>query len=266
MSVMAGVPSDYLAIMKILLRNKVVIRHLLIGLDYYSFQGATPAQFYRGIMYPDKQPDRFKQHLKYLFLPFDTTLFNELRFDGSDVEYDIFGTGEYHFVKREKNIAEHPEQHPARFNFPTLTVCDDRLARTMNEIKQLLAICKANGIEATFFINPEYAPSYYCDNIHFLNKIRRLFAETTDFWDFNGSLKVTGDMYNYVDMIHYRKSVGRMMMARIFNVPGIAPADFGRIVTGENITAFIAESTREFNLNKKKIKLNCLPCSKAIWK
>lgn len=266
MSVMAGVPSDYLAIMKILLRNKVVIKHLLIGLDYYSFQGATPAQFYRGIMYPDKQTDRFKEYCKYLFLPFDTTMFNELRFDGSDVEYDIFGTGEYHFVKREKSIAEHPEQHAARFNFPTMTVCDDRLARTMDEIKQLLAICKANGIETTFFINPEYAPSYYCDNIDFLNKIRRLFAEITDFWDFNGSLAVTGNMYNYVDLIHYRKLVGRMMMARIFNVPGMAPADFGRIVTGENITAFIAESTREFYINKKKIKLNCLPCRQAIWK
>ncbi|HOT45498.1 MAG TPA: hypothetical protein PLM53_11625 [Spirochaetota bacterium] len=266
MTLMAGVPSDHLSILKILVRNKVAIKHVLIGLDYYSFQGATPAQFYRGIMYPDDPWERMKNYFDYLFLPFDSTVFNELNFDGKDVAYDIFGTGEYTFLKKEKSIAEHPEQHPARFQFPILVVCDDRIDKTLSEIKQIISLCRANGITTTFFINPEYAPSYLCADIDFINKVCFRFSEITDFWDFNGSSSVTGDMYNYVDLIHFRRPVGRMMMARIFNVPDVAPADFGKLVTRSNVAAFTAEAKRAHEINKKKVKLNCAPCRQALWK
>ncbi len=265
MTLMAGVPSDYLHILKILLRNKVAVKHIVIGLDFYSFEGATPNQFHRGTMYPDDPWDRYRQYFKYLFLPLDTTMYNELNFDGKDLVYDIFGTGEYTFLKKEKNIDEHPEQHPARFQFPILTVCDDRMDRTLNEITQIINICRANGITTTFFINPEYAPQYLCDNIEFLNKIRVRFVEVADFWDFSRPSSVTETIFSYVDLIHYRKAVGRMIAARIFNVPGVAPADFGHLVTKANVAAYTAETVPEHQIKKKKINPNCLPCKKALW-
>lgn len=265
MTLMAGVPSDYLQIMKILLRNKVAVKHVVIGLDFYSFEGATPDQFYRGVMYPEPLRQRLEQYFTYLFLPFDNTMFQELRFDGKDIIYDIFGTGEYTFVKKERNIDEHPEQHPARFQFPILTVCDDRIDKTLGEITKILDICRANGITTTFFINPEYAPQYLCDNIHFLNKIRTRFAEVTDFWDFSRPSSITESIYSYVDLIHYRKAVGRMMAARIFNVPGVGPADFGHLVTKANVAAYTAETVPEHKIKKEKIKPNCLQCRKALW-
>ena len=266
MTVMAGVPSDFLQMLKILVRNKVAVKHLLIGLDIYSFEGASPDQFYRAIMYPEPLRERLQQYFKYLFLPFDSTMFQELRFDGKDIVYDIFGTGEYTFVKKERNIVEHPEQHPARFMLPILTVCDDRINKTLGEITQMMDICRVNGITAEFFINPEPAPMYLCDNIAFLNKVRFRLAEVSDFWDFSRPSSITENIYSYVDMIHYRKSVGQMMAARICNAPGVAPAGFGYLVTKTNVAAYAAETVREYQARKNAIKPNCQPCRHAIWK
>lgn len=265
MTLMAGVPTDYVQILTMLMKHKVGIRKVVIGLDYYSFEGATPKQFHRGIMYLDDPWARMKQYLTYLFLPIDSNNFFELRFDNKDIVYDIFGTGEYTFVRKERNMDRDPAKHRERFSAPIFTVCSDRLERTLNEIRQIIEVCRAHNIETVFFINPEYAMNYLCDDIAFLNRVRERFAGVTDFWDFTRPTAVTENMFNFVDFTHYRKSVGKMMAAKMLNAPGDAPADFGRLVTKAQAGAYVKETVPEYQARKKALNPNCAKCLKAIW-
>lgn len=265
MTLMAGVPADYLHILKQLIRNKVTVRHIMVGLDYYSFEGKAPLGFLRAVMYPDDPEERLQRYLHYLFLNFDTSMMAELKFDGKDIVYDIFGTGEYTFVKKERNLEENPDMHRERFKIPVPIVCSDHMKETISDIRRIVETCRDNGITVTFFINPEQETTYLCDNIAFLNKIRRTLAEYTDYWDFSRPTAVTGNIFNYVDYTHYRKAVGKMMAARIFNAPGVAPAGFGNLVTRTNVDAYLNAATPEYDALKKEKKPACMPCIKTLW-
>ena len=61
-------------------------------------------------------------------------------------------------------------------------------------------------------------------------------AEVTDFWDFTGYTGVSGDPRYFYDTMHYRNTLGEMMLGYIFDDPDVyVPADFGHYTTSGNV-------------------------------
>ncbi|MHA7963287.1 polysaccharide deacetylase family protein [Paenibacillus sp. CAU 1782] len=61
-------------------------------------------------------------------------------------------------------------------------------------------------------------------------------ADVTDFWDFTGYTGISGDPRYFYDTMHYRNTLGEMMLGYIFQDPEVyVPADFGHYTTAENV-------------------------------
>lgn len=262
MSFISGVVAENLEILKIFIKHKVPIKNVMIALDYFSFQMLPLQNQIRTIMYPDTFRDTFKFYYTFLTLEPDSGMLYEVRFDGKSAYYDLQGTGEYDFIKKEENLRLHPEEHDAKFNFPIFVVCNNRIPETLAEIREIIAICKKNNIGLTFFINPGHVSSYLCDNLVFQNQVRSELAGLTDFWDFSRPSSITMDNFSYVDIIHYRKKIGSLLAERLTGLDTKAPKDFGYRVTGDNVAEYLKQATTEYDTLKKKLKPACMPCKK----
>ncbi|MDQ6418030.1 polysaccharide deacetylase family protein [Paenibacillus sp. LHD-117] len=68
-------------------------------------------------------------------------------------------------------------------------------------------------------------------------------ADVTDFWDFSGYSGVSGDPRYFYDTMHYRNSLGKMMLGYVFEDPDVyVPANFGHHTTKANVKERVAEA------------------------
>lgn len=262
MAVVSGVASENLRTLKLFLGSGVRVKNVLLGLDYFSFQMLPLENLVRNTMYPETFKEKVKFYYTYLTLAPDTGMLHEIKFDGTDAAYDLLGTGEYDFVKKEKNLVLHPEEHDPKFRLPVFTICRNRLDETIGEIREIVDLCEKNDIRLTVFLNPSHAWSYLCDDIAFMNTARARLAELTDFWDFSRPGAITEDNFSFIDIIHYRKKIGAMVVERMFGGKGAAPADFGALVTRAGAAAYLAKAERDYHADKKRVKPDCMPCVK----
>jgi hypothetical protein len=262
MTFVSGVIAENLEILKVFLRHGVPVKNVMIGLDYFSFQMLPLQNAIRTILYPDTFRDRLKFYYTFLTLEADSGMLYEVRFDGKNAVYDLLGTGEYNFLRKEKNLRLHPEEHDPKFRAPVLVVCNNRIPETLAEIREIIGICKKNNIGLKFFINPGHVQSYLCDDITFQNMVRKELAQLTDYWDFSRPGRITMDNFNYYDIIHYRKKIGGMMIERMYNPKKKELSDFGTLVTKKNVSAYLADTVGEHAALKKKMNPPCMPCKK----
>jgi hypothetical protein len=89
------------------------------------------------------------------------------------------------------------------------------------------------------------------DTADYLDFIRQL-ADIWPFWDFSGYNSVTADDRNYYEWSHYRVTVAKYILARVFNDPSVAvPDDFGVFVTKDNIEAHLSELNENIEVYRK---------------
>ena len=262
MTIVSGVIAENLKSLKLFLKKNVAIKNVAIGLDYFSFQMLPLENLVRNVMYPETLEEKIKFYYTYLFLEPDSGMLREIKFNGKDAAYDITGTGGYDFIRREENLTLHPEEHEAKFKSPVFVICRSRMDETLGEISEIKKICDENGIRLLVFMNPGHAFSYLCDDIAFMNTARSRLAEITDFWDFSSASSITENNANYIDIIHFRKMIGAMMVERMYNLKGGAPADFGQLVTRANAAAYLKEVENKYFAEKKRLNPPCMPCYK----
>jgi hypothetical protein len=262
MTIVSGVVAENLKILKLLLKNNVTVKNISIGLDYFSFQMLPLDVLVRNIMYPETLEEKIKFYYTYLFLEPDSGMLHEIKFNGKDAFYDITGSGGYDFLKREENLMLHPQEHEAKFKSPVFAICKSRLEETLGEISEIKSICRENGINLLIFMNPGHAFSYLCDDIKFMNTVRSRLAEVTDYWDFSSASAITENNFNYIDIIHFRKKIGAMMVERMFNLKSGAPPDFGELITTTNVNAYLKKIENEYYAEKKRLNPPCMPCYK----
>ncbi|OHD64074.1 MAG: hypothetical protein A2176_08675 [Spirochaetes bacterium RBG_13_51_14] len=262
MTFVSGVVSEYLKTLKIFLKNNVTVKHVVIGLDYFSFRMLPLSNMVRNEGYPETLQDKIKFYITFLFLEPDPGMLKEIRFDGKDAAYDLTGTGEYDFLKKEEFLRLHPELHDAKFNIPIATVCNARIDVTLAELREIIGICRRNGITLAIFINPEHLNMYLCEDVAFLSEVRRRLADLSDFWDFSGPNSVTVKNINYIDIIHYRKHVGAWVIGRMYRNANGVPDDFGTLVSKRNAAGYCTTAEREYRIYRKRNNPTCLPCQK----
>ena len=114
-----------------------------------------------------------------------------------------------------------------------------------NNFKQLVELCKKNGIDLIVFISPAHATHW--ESIDATNKWlvfeqwKRELVKITPVWDFSGYNSITTEaisnqMSHYIDNSHYSPEVGSLILNRIFSSElKTVPIDFGIFITSENI-------------------------------
>ncbi len=140
----------------------------------------------------------------------------------------------------------------------------------LNLLRQMITTCKANNIQLYLFISPTHAqevdlmkstglfPKFESWKRDLVN----IVAEHTDsqkpqsqvqLWDFSGYNTITTEtvpvpnkkveMKWYLDLSHYRKEVGNLMIDLMLNYPSRkldAPHDFGVVINTQNIASHLA--------------------------
>jgi hypothetical protein len=118
-------------------------------------------------------------------------------------------------------------------------------------LQKIVNLCREKNIKLTLFISPSHAIQW--ESIRatgewqtFENWKKKL-VELTPIWDFSGYNSITTEklqdkMENYADSSHYTKPVGDLVLNRIsgYQVEKV-PADFGVLLTPENINSHLAK-------------------------
>ena len=154
-------------------------------------------------------------------------------------------TGQVSAPEVNKRIEADPETHR---NSPVFRErrpkphTGDNLKHTIEDIKALIQVAKANQVRLIFFINPLYKYAYLDSGPDDFNLFKREMSRITEFYDFSGLNSITTDGYYYYEQSHYRTRTGDMILACIFGDTSVdVPADFGVLVTTENINRHLTD-------------------------
>ena len=246
----AGIPSDYLDDIKILLDNRIIPRKIYIGLDDFSYK-REPSEVHSVINFNGyksrlenlkykialltKKPSTatYKYMLNRLYE--DKCLYN-IEKDGSIVEENrriIYDWRQYVYEKRFKNP----------------TIFSEKNKRThivIDEIKLIKKMCDENGIELVLFITPTHITTYLYDDIDNFNEFKRALTNIAPVYDFSTINNVTVNNYYWKETSHARKIVLDMIANRLCNNMEMEyPKNFCVIANGNNIDEHIKNLKNE---------------------
>ena len=160
------------------------------------------------------------------------------------IYYDIPNTGQILAPAVDKFIEEHAEayRNDPRFEEKIESVTGDNMNGAVEDITQMVNLLKAHGIRSIFFINPPYKNWFLNLNLDDFGRFEKELAGLTDFYDFSGLNSITRDAYNFYNPSHYGLPIGNIMLARMLDYKGTTvPADFGVLVTSENVEAHLQQ-------------------------
>jgi hypothetical protein len=245
-----GLPRDHLDNIRFLLKKGVKIKLILIGLDEFSFKDDPDARLYQPLRHP--YPPVLGQHPlgyylgHYFSLPdgeilravvngYKKRLFNKSE-DDPPFYYDIFNTGQMFFDRLDRQIDDNPEKHRNDPKFlKHLNLAGDHLNEALADLKEIVRLAGVHQVRLVLFINPLHK-NVFLDSGEDFDRFKRKLSHLSGFYDFSGLNSVTRDNVNYYETSHYRRKVGDLMIARIFNDRNSnVPEDFGQWVTRETI-------------------------------
>ncbi len=105
--------------------------------------------------------------------------------------------------------------------------CIDEFTKIISEIKN---ISDVKDIKLTLLLTPIFEGVFKNFLKEDVDKLYRELSQITDFWDFTYS-SISGDPRYFYDTVHFRKDVGLMMLAKIYDDGNrYIPDDFGYYV------------------------------------
>jgi hypothetical protein len=245
-----GVPGEHLEDIKIMLKNGVPVKNVIIGLDNSSY--TIRPETHRGqIMrhpYDDSLVKKLLFQVKYLISAprFSIMKYFRQREDDLLINFNILGNGMQNLENVDMNIERNIERHVAsdRFHAGEYIRTDgkyeteyvQRMEDMIRDIKKTVKLSKTHHFNLVFFINPIHKNYYVQNDPHLFHTFKKELAQITDYWDFSGFNSVTTDNYYYYEISHYRVMVGDFVACRMTHCENIrVPDDFGLLVTSENV-------------------------------
>ena len=249
MTYAAGLPRNHLDDLRYMLKKGVRLKIVLIGLDEFSYKFDPAEHFTDYLRYP--YPPAVHKSLAFFYLkyliryPSRPMKFSFEGFRGKrpPIPYDHYGTGlEFPDRAEEEKINADPTTYAKdpKFQEPLVTR-GDRMGEALEEIRETVDLLRAHGIRPIIFMNPIHKTTYFDTGLEKLFLFEKELSKITSFYDFSGLNSITTDNTCYYETSHYRFKVGALMLARIFNDTSVkVPADFGVLVTKENIDEHLA--------------------------
>ncbi|GKU79212.1 polysaccharide deacetylase family protein [Paenibacillus sp. L3-i20] len=150
-------------------------------------------------------------------------------------------TGVYNKVKRDAEKVDDLEAYMAanKTAFAPFGKLDaDALDKNVEALKRMKAYTEANGATFRLVTGATSDQELLSYDMESLKQYWTKLAGVTDFWDFSGYSPISGDPRYFYDTMHYRNSVGKMMLGYMFQDPAVyVPNGFGHLTTSENVKA-----------------------------
>lgn len=234
-----GLPGEHLANLKTMVRKGIVPKAVYIGVDSISYTESVEKQQEEPLRasyeYLTENPLHFLETYMNARMALESLKVTRA-YDSKDEMLQYFY--EYGWIADYST-----EQEQEYFENPIAYIGDgDYLDETLDDISEIVKLCRKNGIKLYIFTNPMYYITYNAslkqDYLVFLKKL----AKITDFYNFSGLNDITTNQEYYIDTSHYNAYVGDMMLDCMCNgakYDGLYEQGFGVYVTNDNIDDLI---------------------------
>ncbi|MEQ8176282.1 MAG: hypothetical protein ABRQ26_14585 [Syntrophomonadaceae bacterium] len=236
-----GLPAEWLGNIKTMLEHGVTVKTVIICLDDFSFR-LNPAdhesQWMRLSYRENMQPIYWRYVLRFPQAEVIKPYFNK---QPAAVFYDIYDSGRPLHPEVDEAIEKEPEKHinDSKFWVP-MKHEEERIAQTIEEIRQIKALTDQNKIELILVMNPIHITTYMGNNREELYRFQQELVKIAPFWDFSAPSSVTTNNYYFYETSHYRPLVGDWMVARMFGLNGKdLPVEFGTCVGKDTVESYL---------------------------
>ncbi|SFC37438.1 hypothetical protein [Clostridium uliginosum] len=229
-----GMQSEWLATIKTFINNGVKMKNIILGIDDFSFTMDPKNSTADLLRIPYQKLDYKEKFNKYILRnPMDTYNLNTIRalMDGYHdftTNDDILETGVT--SGGDDEILSDIEKHvnDPSFNNPCDNFQLNRISESIDEISEIISLCKDNNINLYIFFNPLNKVTYE-SNKEITEEAKKQLQKITSYWDFSGYNDITTNNFYWYETSHYRNIVGKMIMEKMFNVElGVdVPNNFG---------------------------------------
>ena len=253
-----GLPIEHLSNIKLLIKNNIKIKNILIGLDDFSYEVnpmlhknepmrqlhydtdfnlRSQISFY--MYYLFKRPSFFD-----IYRAIQENAFNRV-FPVSN--FDIYNTGlplvpieieSYIENNKQAHINNKKFLRPAYYR-------GNRIKETISHIKEIVELSKKYNFNLLVFINPIHKTTYLDTNFTNFQTFKQELVKITDYYDFSGLNKITTNNYYYYETSHYRVITGELIKKRLFSSD--YEEDFGILITKDNIDWHINNLRSQIN-------------------
>lgn len=128
------------------------------------------------------------------------------------------------------------EKYP-EFKEPLWTLYGTSIDDNVAALERIKTYLEQRDISFTFIAAPTYHKEMDRYQTEDIVKLWNGIANVTDFWDFTGYNSVSYDARNFYDPMHYRNTVGDLMIETMFSDVPARVEGFGHYTTSENIEA-----------------------------
>ena len=132
------------------------------------------------------------------------------------------------------SLTEFLESYP-EFNEPLWTLYGTAIDDNISALDRIKRYLDDRGITFTFVAAPTYHKEMDRYQTEDIKKLWRGLARVTDFWDFTGYNSLSYDARNFYDRMHYRNSIGELMIRTMFSDEPMSVQDFGHYTTASNV-------------------------------
>ncbi|REK77068.1 polysaccharide deacetylase family protein [Paenibacillus paeoniae] len=161
-------------------------------------------------------------------------------------EYSQFipETGVYNKVKRDAekvdDLEAYMQANKAAFA-PFGKLEASALDKNVEALARMKAYAESHGATFRLITGATSEQELLSYDMEDLKEYWTKLAEVTDFWDFSGYTPISGDPRYFYDTMHYRNSIGNMMLGYIFKDDNAyVPSGFGHLTTKDNVAEHAA--------------------------
>ncbi len=181
----------------------------------------------------------------------------ERKIDSFQYAQFIPETGVYNKVKRDAeevdNLGKYMAANSAAFK-PFGKLDAVALDKNIEALKRMKKYCDERDIHFDLITGATSTQEMKSYNMDDLKTYWSKIAEITDFWDFSGYTPVSNDPRYFYDTMHYRNTLGAMMLGYIFDDTNVyVPKGFGHYTTRENVKEHAEQvfAVQQENKNEK---------------
>lgn len=253
--------TEQLAYLEHAIYNQPNLQEVVISLDFYGFNA-----------YNEGRTDFSADRLNKRNITFDDTVNTLLSWDAFKASRDTLS---YNLNYPDKPLVEEngllTDEGIKRSHVQNLTTkqtFDRELSTylysnqffgsyklTMDNYRKIIRLCQEKNIKVEAFISPAHATLWEAIKVAGLWPVfeewKQEVSALTPVWDFSGYNQITTEpiqetMQNYWDSSHYKKSVGNLVLERLFNSKSNqVPDDFGFLLTPDNLRTHLEKIRRD---------------------
>lgn len=211
-----GIPREHLLNLKLFIQRGVKVKKVLLGLDEFSYQVPFEKHQQQWITKAHPLATKSSWFTFYAFYFFRLPTQHDKRqflkkfiHPEQTITMDIENQEAFYnkFLTLPKSFRHDDPIYLA----PTL-YHGNTLNTTLQDIRDIVNLCKTQNIELIVFLNPIHHKTYMHTNKALLNHFRRELASITPYYDFSGPNAITTDNRNFVDTSHYTVDVGDCLL------------------------------------------------------